>query len=62
MHREDEYKNLADSTRKRGCEEQNAQLRSQWEILATTYVQLADQSKKIDDTSTYYDPIPRDRT
>jgi hypothetical protein len=30
--------------------------------LAATYVRLADQSKKIDDTGTYYDPIPRDRT
>jgi hypothetical protein len=61
MHREHEYKHLADSTRMRGCEEQNALLRAQWEILAATYV-LADQSKKIDDTSTYYDPIPSDRT
>ena len=50
MRRENEYKQLAESTRKRGCEEQNAQLRAQWEILAMTYVQLADQSKKIDDT------------
>ena len=62
MHREDEYKHLAKSTRQRGCEEQNALLRAQWEILAGTYVRLADQSKKIDDTGTYYDPIPWDRT
>jgi len=34
MHREDEYKHLANSTRKRGGEEQNALLRAQWEILA----------------------------
>ena len=61
MRRENEYKQLAERTRKRGCEEQNAQLRAQWEILAMTYVQLADQSKKIDDTGTY-DRIPRDRT
>ena len=57
MHRENEYKHLARNTRKRGCEEQNAQLRAQWENLATTYVQLADQSKKIDDTGTSYDPV-----
>ena len=63
MHKEHEYKHLASNARKRvGGEEQNAQIRAQWEILASTYVQLADQSKKIDDTSTYYDPIPRDRT
>ena len=36
MHREDEYKHLAKSTRQRGCEEQNALLRAQWEILAAT--------------------------
>jgi hypothetical protein len=29
--------------------------------LAATYVRLADQSKKVDDTDTYRDP-PRDRT
>jgi hypothetical protein len=40
MHRENEYKHLAHNTRKRGCEEQNAQLRAQWEILATTYSSL----------------------
>ncbi|MGB9043691.1 MAG: hypothetical protein WCC81_14605 [Pseudolabrys sp.] len=52
MRREDEYMQLADSARRRGSEEQNAQLKAQWEILAATYVQLADQSKKIDDTGT----------
>ena len=51
MRREDEYMQLADSARRRGGE-QNAQLKAQWEILAATYVQLADQSKKIDDTGT----------
>ncbi len=63
MHREDEYKQLANNARKRGGEEQNAQLRAQWEILAATYVQLAAQSKKeIDDAGTYYDPLDRSRT
>ena len=57
MHREDEYKHLAESTRQRGGEEQNALLRAQWEILAATYVRLADQSKKVDDTGTF--AIPR---
>ena len=50
MHREDEYKHLANDTRKRGYEQPNAQLRAQWEILAAAYEQLADQSKKMDDT------------
>ena len=61
MHREQEYKHLADNARKRGGEEQNAQLRAQFEILAATYLQLADQSKKIDDTGTYSDPLERTR-
>ena len=56
MHREDEYKHLANSTRKRGGEEQNALLRAQWEILAATYVRLADQSKKVDDTGSLRSP------
>ena len=33
-----------------------------WEILAATYVQLADQSKKIDDTGNAYDPLDPTRT
>ena len=61
MHREQEYKHLADNARKRGGEEQNALLRAQFEILAATYLQLADQSKKIDDTGTYSDPLERTR-
>jgi hypothetical protein len=55
MRREDEYRYLADSARRRGGEEKSALLRAQWEILAATYVQLADQSKKTDDTGTYYE-------
>ena len=47
MHsREKEYNHRAHNARKRGGEEQNAQLRAQWEILGETYVRLADQSKK----------------
>ena len=61
MHREKEYQHLAHNARKRGCEEQNAQLRAQWEILGETYVRLADQSKKIDDIG-IYDPLDSSRT
>ncbi|MFZ0620542.1 MAG: hypothetical protein WB540_16865 [Pseudolabrys sp.] len=62
MQREKEYTHLADNARKRAGDEENAQLRAQWEILASTYVHLADQSKKIDDTGTYYDLLDRSRT
>ena len=62
MHRRNEYKHLAHNTRKRAWEEKNAQSRAQWESLATTYVQLGDQSNKIDDTSNSYDPLDRTRT
>jgi len=62
MHsREKEYNHLAHNARKRGGEEQNAQLRAQWEILGETYVRLADQSKKIDDAG-IYDPMDSSRT
>ena len=56
MRREDEYRQLANSVRKRAGDEESALMRAQWEILAGTYVRLADQSaksrqpKKIDDT------------
>ena len=59
MRREDEYRQLANSVRKRAGDEESAVMRAQWEILAGTYVRLADQSaksslpKKIDDTGTY---------
>jgi hypothetical protein len=68
MRREDEYRQLANSVRKRAGDEESALMRAQWEIIAGTYVRLADQSptnrrrKKIDDTGTYDDPIPWDRT
>ena len=62
MHRKNEYKRLAHNTRKRAWEEKNAQSRAQWESLAPTYVLLADQSKKIDDTGTSYDPLDPTRT
>jgi hypothetical protein len=51
MNREKEYRQLADSVRKRGWDEPNAQLQAQWEILAKTYVKLADQTKKIDSSA-----------
>ena len=44
MRREDEYRQLANSVRERAGDEESALLRAQWEILAGTYVRLADQS------------------
>jgi hypothetical protein len=61
MKREQEYRHLADDVFKRGAEEQNAQLKAQWEILGCRYLELADQSKTIDENETVYDPIPWDR-
>ena len=61
MWREDEYRQLANNVRKRAGDEESAVMRAQWEILASPYVRLADQSaktrqpKKIDDTGTYVD-------
>ena len=68
MWREDEFRQLANNVRKRAGDEESAVMRAQWEILASPYVRLADQSaktrqpKKIDDTGTYYDPLDRSRT
>jgi len=62
MRWEDEYRQLATSVRKRAGDEENALMRAQWEILAGTYVRLADQSAKscqptkIDDTGAYGNP------
>jgi len=61
MKRQEEYRQLADNVRRRAAEEQSAQLRAQWEILAARYVELADQSKKVEENDTRYDPIPWDR-
>ena len=61
MRREDEYRQLAKSVRKRAGDEESAVMRAQWEILAGTYVCLADQSaktrqpKRTDDTGTHGD-------
>ena len=61
MKREQEYRHLADDVFKRGAEKQNAQLKAQWKILGSRYLELANQSKKIDENETVYDPIPWDR-
>jgi hypothetical protein len=57
--RQEDDRQLGNSVRKRAGDEENAVMRAQWEILAGTYVRLADQSaqgrrpKKIDDTGTF---------
>jgi hypothetical protein len=49
MKREDEYRQLANDVLRRASDEQNAQLRAQWEILGARYMELASQSKNSDD-------------
>jgi hypothetical protein len=59
--REQEYKRLANSAFKLAAEEESAQLMAQWRILGARYLELAGQSKKIDENEPSYDPIPWDR-
>ena len=47
MRREDEYKQLANNVRKRAGDEESALMRAQWEILAGTYVRLADKKRAV---------------
>jgi len=61
MKREDEYRQLAGDVLQRASEEQSAVLRAQWKILSASYVELAAQSKKVEENDAQYDPIPWDR-
>jgi hypothetical protein len=61
MNREDEYRQLASDILQRASEEQSAILRAQWEILSASYIELAGQSKTIEENDAQYDPIPWDR-
>jgi hypothetical protein len=61
MSREEEYMQLANDAFKRAAEEDSAQLATQWKILAARYLELATQSKRIDENNTMYKPIPWDR-
>jgi len=61
MNREQEYRQLANSVFQRASEEDSVLLKAQWEILGARYSELADQSKKISENDTVYDPIPWDR-
>jgi len=61
MDREQEYRQLSDNVFQRASDEKSVVLKAQWEILGAQYLELADQSKKIDENDTVYDPIPWDR-
>ena len=61
MKREDEYRQLASDILQRASEEQGAILRAQWEILSASYMELAGQSKKVEENDAQYDPISWDR-
>ena len=60
MKREDEYRQLASDILQRASEEQSAVLQAQWQILSAN-IELAGQSKKIEENDAQYDPIPWDR-
>ena len=49
MKREEEYRQLASDILQRASEEQSAILRAQWEILSVSYMELAGQSKKVEE-------------
>ena len=51
----------ANETLQRASQEQRAILRAQWEILSASSTEVADQSKKVEENDTQYDPIPWDR-
>jgi len=61
MKREKEYRRLTDGVLKRASREQSALMKAQWEILGARYTKLAEQSKKVDENTTIYDPITRER-
>ena len=61
MSREEEYRQLANDAFKRAAEEDSVQLTTQWKILAARYLEMATQSKKIDENNTIYKSIPWDR-
>jgi len=61
MKREEEYRQSANDTLQRDFEEQRAILRAQSEILSASSTEVADQSKKVEENDTQYDPIPWDR-
>jgi len=56
MSRAEEYRSLASDVRIRAASESSALLQAQWEILAETYVGLAEQSEN-PDTDPTHDPI-----
>ena len=49
MKREDEYRQLASDILQRASEEQSAVLQAQWKILSASYIELAGQSKKVEE-------------
>jgi hypothetical protein len=56
MSRAEEYRSLASDVRVRAANESSALMQAQWEILAETYVRLAEQSEN-HNTDPTYDPI-----
>jgi len=57
MTRAEEYKHLANKVRARADSEESLTLRAEWEILAESYVRLAEQTEASEQLDTLYDPI-----
>ena len=57
MSRAEQYMHLATHVRSRASRESNPILKAEWENLAETYVQFAEQSDDEWDTGLTYDPI-----
>jgi hypothetical protein len=56
MSRAEQHRSVASDVRVRAARESSALLQAQWEVLAETYVRLAEQSENRD-TDPTYDPI-----
>jgi hypothetical protein len=59
--RENEYRQLADSVRRRGREEQNPLFKGSMENFGRRSIEECRSIEEVYDTGTYYDPIPWDR-
>ena len=57
MTRAEEYRHLAQKVRARASREQSPLLKAEWEHLAESYVQLANQTEENDRLDPFWDPI-----
>jgi hypothetical protein len=57
MHREQEYRQMANNMFRRAANEESAQLVAQWKILGASYLELARQSPEGGEKDALYDPV-----